>query len=117
MFLVGSWGESRRVQFNGNDAWSGLPFCRPIATIKLAAVVYATEEAIINTLIGAETMSGINGNTVYALPHERLRQVLRKPAIDSVRLVPIPIPGAASQMTQLVSEANSLTSSIVEVTL
>ena len=30
----------------------------------------ATEEAIINALLGAETMSGINGNTVYALPPE-----------------------------------------------
>jgi L-aminopeptidase/D-esterase-like protein len=43
-----------------------------------SATVYATEEAIINALIAAETMSGINGNTVYALPHDRLRQVLRE---------------------------------------
>ena len=42
------------------------------------ATVQATEEAIVNTLVAAETMTGINGNTVYALPHERLRDVLRK---------------------------------------
>ncbi len=42
------------------------------------ATVYATEEAIINALVAAETMSGINDNTVYALPHERLKQVLMK---------------------------------------
>lgn len=42
------------------------------------ATVYATEEAIINALVAAETMRGINDNTVYALPHDRLRQVLMK---------------------------------------
>jgi len=44
----------------------------------LAATVQATEEAIINALIAAKTMCGINGNTFYALPQERLREVLKK---------------------------------------
>ena len=44
----------------------------------LTATVQATEEAIINALIAAKTMSGINNNTFYALPHERLREVLKK---------------------------------------
>jgi D-aminopeptidase len=43
-----------------------------------AATIQATEEAIINALVAAETMTGINGNTVYAIPHDRLREVLRK---------------------------------------
>ncbi|MFQ5629129.1 MAG: P1 family peptidase [bacterium] len=43
-----------------------------------AATIQATEEAILNALVAAETMTGINGNTVYALPHNRLREVLRK---------------------------------------
>jgi len=42
------------------------------------ATIQATEEAIVNALIAAETMTGINGNTVHAMPHERLREVLRK---------------------------------------
>jgi L-aminopeptidase/D-esterase-like protein len=42
------------------------------------ATVQATEEAIVNALVAAETMTGINGNTVYALPPERLRAALRK---------------------------------------
>lgn len=42
------------------------------------ATVQATEEAIINAMIAAETMEGVNGNTVYAIPHERLRSVLKK---------------------------------------
>jgi D-aminopeptidase len=44
----------------------------------LAATVQATEEAIVNALVAARTMKGINDNTFYALPHERLREVLRK---------------------------------------
>ena len=42
------------------------------------ATVQATEEAIINAMIAAETMTGVNGNTVYAIPHDRLKQVMRK---------------------------------------
>jgi L-aminopeptidase/D-esterase-like protein len=42
------------------------------------ATVQATEEAILNTLAAAETLTGINGNTVHALPHDRLRKALKK---------------------------------------
>lgn len=42
------------------------------------ATVEATEEAIVNALVAAETMEGVNGNIVFALPHDRLRAVLRK---------------------------------------
>ncbi|OLD19000.1 MAG: aminopeptidase [Acidobacteria bacterium] len=42
------------------------------------ATVQATEEAIINAMVAAETMTGINNRTVIALPHDRLREVLKK---------------------------------------
>jgi L-aminopeptidase/D-esterase-like protein len=42
------------------------------------ATVAATEEAIVNALLAAETMKGLDGNTAFALPHERLRDALRK---------------------------------------
>ena len=42
------------------------------------ATVQATEEAIVNAMVAAETMTGVNGLRVYALPHERLRTALRK---------------------------------------
>jgi len=38
----------------------------------------ATEEAIINAMVGAETMTGANNQTVVALPHDALRQALKK---------------------------------------
>ncbi len=42
------------------------------------ATVQATEEAIVNAMVAAETMTGANDLTVYALPHDRLREVLKK---------------------------------------
>jgi D-aminopeptidase len=43
-----------------------------------AATVQATEEAIINAMVAAETMTGIENHKVIALPHEKLRAVLKK---------------------------------------
>lgn len=40
--------------------------------------VQAVEEAIINAMIAAETMEGVNNNKAYALPHDLLLQVLKK---------------------------------------
>jgi L-aminopeptidase/D-esterase-like protein len=42
------------------------------------ATVDATEEAIVNAMVGAKTMTGIDGHTVIALPHDKLRQALKK---------------------------------------
>jgi D-aminopeptidase len=42
------------------------------------AVVESTEEAVINALMKADTMTGIDGNTVYALPYDRLGEVMAK---------------------------------------
>jgi L-aminopeptidase/D-esterase-like protein len=42
------------------------------------AATAATEEAIVNAMIAAETMEGINGNKVYAIPHDRLVSILKK---------------------------------------
>ena len=43
-----------------------------------AATVAATEEAVINAMVAAETMTGADNVTVHALPHDRLRQILRR---------------------------------------
>ena len=42
------------------------------------ATVEATEEAIVNAMVGAKTMSGIDGHTVIGLPHEDLQKVLKE---------------------------------------
>jgi len=43
-----------------------------------AATVQATEEAIVNAMVAAETTTGIENHKVIALPHDRLRAVLKK---------------------------------------
>jgi D-aminopeptidase len=42
------------------------------------ATVQGVEEAIINAMVAAETMEGINGNTSYRLPHEATVEVLKR---------------------------------------
>lgn len=44
----------------------------------IEATVQAVEEAIVNAMVAAETMEGINGNKSYALPHDLLMEVLEK---------------------------------------
>ena len=60
--------QATTVQMLSNDAINAV----------FAATVQATEEAIVNALVAAETMQGANGRVVDAISHERLREVLRK---------------------------------------
>ncbi len=60
--------KNMQVEMFPNDQMSGL----------FLATVQATEEAIVNALVAAETMTGINGNTSHAIPHDRLQAALRK---------------------------------------
>ncbi|HYL65424.1 MAG TPA: P1 family peptidase [Candidatus Methylomirabilis sp.] len=43
-----------------------------------AATVHAVEEAVINAMIAAESMTGIESHHVSAIPHDQLRAILRK---------------------------------------
>jgi L-aminopeptidase/D-esterase-like protein len=43
-----------------------------------AGVVDATEEAIVNALVAGETMKGRDDHVVAGLPHDKLREVLKK---------------------------------------
>lgn len=47
------------------------------------ATVEATEEAIVNAMVGAKTMTGIDGHTVIALPHEGLKAALKISAMTA----------------------------------
>jgi L-aminopeptidase/D-esterase-like protein len=42
------------------------------------ATVQATEEAIVNAMVAADTMTGIDGHRVIGLPHEQLIRALEK---------------------------------------
>ncbi len=66
----GAWKTSglRHLEMVPNDEMGPL----------FAATVQATEEAIVNALVAAETMTGADNHRVEALPHEKLREVLHK---------------------------------------
>ena len=76
IFIAFSTANSGAAQPRGISKLIMLP--NDQMTPLFEATVFATEEAIINALVAAETISGINGNTVHALPHDRLKLVLRK---------------------------------------
>lgn len=56
------------LQMLGNESMNSI----------FAATVQATEEAIINAMVAAETMTGIENHRVRAIPHDALRTVLKK---------------------------------------
>ncbi len=62
-----------------DDPTSGVRMLAPPAMTHLfQAAAEATEEAILNALVAAETMTGLHGRTAYALPHDRLVETMRR---------------------------------------
>jgi D-aminopeptidase len=75
------------IAFSTANAGAGLEQKKPVAVQMLPndrmdalfeATVQATEEAVVNALVAARTMTGADGHAVEALPHDRLREVLKK---------------------------------------
>ena len=60
---------------NNLETWQSLP--NESITEVFEAVVDATEEAILNSLVAGETMVGVEGNTVYGIPHGRLTKAMK----------------------------------------
>ena len=63
-----STDQKRSVELLGNDAMSPL----------FQAVIEATEEAILNSLFKATSVTGKDNRTVEALPIDQTRELLRK---------------------------------------
>jgi len=76
IFLALSTAEVVMNEKGTRETWAVLPKFRLDPLFK--ATVEATEEAIINALVAAEDMTGINNNTFFALPHERLKEIMKK---------------------------------------
>ncbi|HMC64285.1 MAG TPA: P1 family peptidase, partial [Gemmataceae bacterium] len=76
LFIAFSTANPRAAAAKGPASISMLPNdeLNPV----FEAVVQATEEAIVNAMAGAETMTGVDGHKVFALPHDRLRDALKK---------------------------------------
>lgn len=66
-----------------NSAEQGEP--SPIAPLANADIdplfqgaTEATEEAVVNALVAARTMTGIDGTRIYGIPHDELRAILKR---------------------------------------
>jgi D-aminopeptidase len=44
------------------------------------ATVEATEEAIVNAMVAAQSMTGVDGHAIEALPHEKLTELMKRSA-------------------------------------
>ena len=60
--------ENQRLEMLPNEEMSSL----------FEATSQATEEAILNALLAANDMTGKNNTRIYALPHDRLIEILKK---------------------------------------
>jgi len=74
-----------RLAQRAADAGVAPPVTRPLAMLSdqlidayFEAAVEATEEAILNALVAAETMTGRGGATAHALPHDLLVGALER---------------------------------------
>ena len=76
IFVAFSTANPRAAADTGVVAVAMLPNARINALF--AATVQATEAAIVNALLAAETMTGANDLRVHALPHDRLLAILAR---------------------------------------
>jgi D-aminopeptidase len=60
--------QTQQVDFLPNDSLGSV----------FRATVEATEEAVVNALVAAQTMEGANNLVVHALPHDHLQDLLKK---------------------------------------
>jgi len=76
LFIAFSTANPRAISPKGVQKITMLPNAKldPL----FLATVQATEEAVVNAMVAAETMTGVNNHSVIGLPHEKLREVLKK---------------------------------------
>ena len=73
-----STDSSIRVPFNAPEILQQKVLSNDAVSPLFMAAIEAAEEAIINSLMAAETMKGKNGRTIEALPKDKLKEILKK---------------------------------------
>lgn len=73
-----AFSTANEQAFNRDETTTVTTLSNDLITPVFEATVQAVEEAIINAMVAAETMEGINGNKAYALPHDLLIETLKK---------------------------------------
>lgn len=70
--------ENRVDRLSASPVLSFTRLADPAMNDLFQATIEATAEAVLNALVAAETMVGRDGNTAHAIPHDRLRDVMRR---------------------------------------
>ena len=73
-----AFSTANKNAFNRNAETTVNMFPNDQMGLLFDATIQAVEEAITNALFAAKTMTGINGNTIYALPKEAVVAILKK---------------------------------------
>jgi L-aminopeptidase/D-esterase-like protein len=76
LFLAFSTANAGAAQSEGTPSLTMLPNERIDPLFR--ATIEATEEAVVNAMLAAQTMTGADGIRVFGLPGDRVVQVLRK---------------------------------------
>ena len=73
-----STDSTLRIPSNSSEKLTQTVLSNDAMSPLFMAAIEATEEAIINSLLAAETMTGKNGRIIEALPKEKLKEILKK---------------------------------------
>ena len=73
-----AFSTANKNAFNRKKTTSVRALSNDLITPLFEATAQAVEESIVNAMISAETMEGIHGNTAYAIPQDRLINILKK---------------------------------------
>lgn len=76
IFLVFSTANKNAFSTRSEQQVTTMP--NELMNALFTATIQATEEAIINALFAGQTLVGINGNTMYGLPKEKVVQIMKK---------------------------------------
>lgn len=70
--------ENRIDRFSDAPVLTQRRVVDPLMDDLFQGTIEATSEAVLNAMVAAETMVGRDGNVAHALPHDRLRDVMRR---------------------------------------
>ncbi|MBD3581333.1 DmpA family aminopeptidase [Flavobacterium selenitireducens] len=76
IFLAFSTAAPKTNDKGTLQTWTALP--KELLDPVYRSAALATEESIINALMAAETMEGYNGNIIYEIPKDKLKDVLKR---------------------------------------
>ncbi|MCP9201243.1 P1 family peptidase [Gramella sp. GC03-9] len=73
-----AFSTANQNAFNRNDLAQVEVIPNEFIDVLFESTIQAVEESVINAMVAAETMTGINGNKAYAIPHESITKLMKE---------------------------------------